>query len=164
MVIKLDISTTFWISSLINNTVLHFLNTTLIEKIISLFENFFISFTTAKMFLMSSTSQISLLLDSMSILVWFLTVNATIPAQILFKISPRFNEHWNLDKISVKSQQDFCCFNEELSSIRSCSDQSCPYLALSHLISSYLAPSHLITYSILKPLIMSHHIKMYLVL
>ena len=99
--IKLDISTTFWISNLINDTVLCFLNTTLIEKIIFLFENPFIFFTTAKMLLISFTSQTSLFLNPMSILVQFLAVNAMTSAQILPKTLPRFSKHWNLDKVSV---------------------------------------------------------------
>ena len=93
---------------MINNTILCFSSITLIKKVISLFENPFISFTTAKMLLMNFMFQILLLLNSMSILVWFLTVNATTPAQILPKTSPRFSKHWNLNKISVKPHQDFC--------------------------------------------------------
>ena len=163
MVIELDISTVFWISSLINDTVLCFSNITLIEKIIFLFENLFISFTTAKMLLMSFMSQILLLLNLISIFVWFLAVNIMTSAQILSKISFRFNKHWNLNKISVKSWQGFCCFNEESLSIKSYSDQSCSYLALPCLILSHLAPPCLVTYSILKPLIIPHHVKMCLI-
>ena len=154
----------FWISDLINNTILHFLSTTLIGKIISLSENSSIFFITAKMLLMSFTSQISSLLNPISILVWFLIVNATTLAQILPKTSFRFSKHWNLNKISVKLWQDFCCFNEEPPSTKSCSDQFCSHLALPHLISLYLAPPHLITYPILKSLIVPHYIKMHLVL
>ena len=164
MMIEFGISITFWILNLIDDTVLHFLNTTLIEKIISLSENFSIFFTTVKMLLMNFISQTLLLLNLILILVQFLTVNVMTPAQILPKTSLRFNEHWNLDKISVKSQQGFCCFNEELFLIRFCSDQFCSHLALFHLISPHLASSCLITYSILKPSIISHHVKMCLVL
>ena len=99
--IKFGISTVFWISNLIDDTVLCFLNTTLIKKIISLSENPFIFFTTAKMLLMSFIPQILPLLNLMSILVQFLTVNAIILAQILPKTLPRFSEHWNLNKVSV---------------------------------------------------------------
>ena len=140
MAIKFDISTTFWISNLINNTILHFSNIILIKKVISLSGNFFIFFTTIKMLLMNFISQISSLLNLMSIFVQFLAVNTTIPAQILPKISLRFSKYWNLNKISVKSQQGFYCFNKELFSIRFCSNQSCPYL-----ISSHLVPPHLVT-------------------
>ena len=63
----------------------------------------------------------------------------------------------------MKSQQDFCCFNEESHLTRSCSDQSCPHLALP-LILSHLAPPYLTTYSVFKFLIMPYHIKMCLVL
>ena len=83
----------FWISSLIDNTVLHFSNTTLIGKVISLFENLSISFTTVKMLLISFMSQTSLLLNPMSILVQFLTVNVMTSAQILLKILSRFSKH-----------------------------------------------------------------------
>ena len=99
-------STAFWIPSLINDTVLHFSNIILIKKINFLSENSFIFFTTVKMLLMSFTSQILSLLNFMSILVWFFAVNATIPAQILSKTSPRFSKHWNLNKISVASTRN----------------------------------------------------------
>ena len=157
-------STVFWISNLINDTVLCFSNITLIEKIISLFKNPFIFFTTAKMLLMSFISQILLLLNPMSILVQFLTVNVMTSAQILSKILLRFSKYWNFNKISVKPQQGFCCFDKELSSIRSYSDQSCFHLALLHLTSPCLISPHLVTYSILKLLIVPHHVKMCLVL
>ena len=164
MTIKLDISITFWIPSLIDDTVLHFSSIILIEKVISLSENLSISSTTAKMFLINSTFQTLLLLNPMSILVWFLAVNTTTPAQILPKTLLRFNEHWNFNKISVKPQQDFCCFNEKPPSTRSCSDQSCLHLALPYLTLPHLTPLYLVTYSIFKPLIMPHHVKMCLVL
>ena len=64
----------------------------------------------------------------------------------------------------MKPQQGFCYFDKELPSTRSCSDQFCPHLALPYLTSPCLAPPHLVTYSILKSLIMPHHIKMCLVL
>ena len=85
MAIKLSMLTVSWISSLIDNTVLHFSSITLIEKVISLSENPFISSTTAKMLLMNFTSQTPPLLNPMSILVWFLAVNIMTPAQILPK-------------------------------------------------------------------------------
>ena len=143
MMIELDISTVSWISSLINDTVLCFSNITLIEKVISLSENSFIFFTTAKMLLMNFMSQTLLLLNPMSILVQFLAVNVTTSTQILSKTLLRFNEHWNLNKISVKFWQGFCCFNEKLS----CLTSPC-----------------LVAYSILKSSIMPHYIKMHLVL
>ena len=64
----------------------------------------------------------------------------------------------------MKSQQDFCCFNEELSSIKFYSNQSCLHLALPCLTLPCLTPSHLVAYLILKSLIVSYHIKMHLVL
>ena len=128
---------------MINDTVFHFSNITLIRKVISLSENLSIFFTTAKMLLMSFISQISPFLNSMSILVQFLAVNVTTSAQILPKISLRFNKHWNLNKISVKLQQGFCCFNKK---------------------SPHLVLPYLVTYSILKFSIIFHYIKMHLVL
>ena len=113
MVIELDMSTAFWISSLINNTVLHFSSTTLIGKVISLSENPFISSTTAKMLLMSFIPQTLLLLDPISILVWFFAVNAMTSAQILPKPHPdsvsteTLTEFlWNLNKVSVASTRN----------------------------------------------------------
>ena len=156
-------STVSWISSLINDTVLCFSNITLIRKVISLFGNSFIFFTTVKMLLINFMSQILLLLNPMSILVQFLAINVMISAQILLKILLRFNEHWNLNKVSVKLWQDFCCFDEELLSTRSCSNQFCPHLALLCLILPCLAPPCLVTYSILKFLTVPHHVKMCLV-
>ena len=100
----------------------------------------------------------------MSILIQFLAVNVMISAQILFKTSLKFSKHWNLNKIFIKPQQGFCYFDKEPFSTRSCLDQSCPHLALPHLTLPYLAPPCLITYPILKSLIVSHHIKMCLVL
>ena len=164
MMIEFDISTVFWISNLINDTVLCFLNIILIKKIISLSENSFIFFIIIKMFLISFTSQILSLLNFILIFVWFLAINITTSAQILFKISFRFSKHWNFDKIFIKFWQSFCCFNEKLPSIRFCSDQFCPYLALPHLTLPHLVPSHLIIYSILKSLIVPHHVKMHLIL
>ena len=112
MIIEFDISTVFWIPNLIDNTVLCFSSITLIEKVISLSGNPFIFFTTAKMLLMSFMSQTLLLLNPISILVQFLTVNTMTPVQILSKILPRFSKHWNLNKVSVAlmrkcPQQDF---------------------------------------------------------
>ena len=156
-------STVFWIPSLIDNTVLHFSNITSTGKVIFLSENLFISSTTAKILLINFMPQTLPLLNPMSILIQFLTVNTTTPVQILPKILSRFNEHWNLDKISVKSQQGFCCFNEKPPSTRFCSDQSCSHLALPCLTLPCLVPPCLITYSILKSLIISHYIKMCLV-
>ena len=108
MMIKLDMSIMFWTSDSIDDTVLHFSNTMLIEKVISLSGNSFISFTTVKMLLMNFTSQTLLLLNPMSIFVWFLAVNATTPAQILPKSYPDsvsteiLTEFlWNFNKISV---------------------------------------------------------------
>ena len=174
--IELGMSTASWISSLIDNITLHFSNTTLIGKIISLSGNFFIFFTTVKMLLISFISQTLLLLNPILILVQFLAVNAMTLAQILPKTSPRFSKHWNLNKVSVKSWQGFCEILTRFlllwwgtAPTRSCSDWSCPHLALPclslpHLTLPHLAPPHLAAYPILKSLIMPHHIKMCLVL
>ena len=119
MVIKFNILITFYISNLINDTVLCFSNIILIEKVISLSENSFIFFTTVKMLLMSFMPQILLFLNSISIFVQFLAVNTTISTQILFKpcsdlvntkILTRFL--WNLNKVSVALMRN--CLNKIL--------------------------------------------------
>ena len=119
MMIELNISTVFWISNLIDNTVLHFLNTMLIRKVISLSENPFISFKTVKILLISSIPQTLLLLNLMSILIWFLVVNIMTSAQILPKsYSDSANTKilteflWKLNKVSVALMRN--CLNKIL--------------------------------------------------
>ena len=146
----------FWISSSINNTVPHFLSITLIKKIISLSENLFISFTTAKMLLINFISQTSSFLNLMLILVQFLIVNVTISVQILSKSYS--------DSASTRTLIRFLLLQQETTSTKFCSDWFCSHLALPHLTSPHLAPPHLVAYLIIKSLIMPHHIKMHLVL
>ena len=105
--------TVSWISNLINDTVLYFLNIILIKKIISLFKNLFIFFITVKMLLINFMSQILLLLNLISIFVQFLTANTTTPAQILPKPCPDSASIktltkflWNLNKVSVASTRN----------------------------------------------------------
>ena len=164
MTIKLCKSTTFWIPNLINDIILYFPSTTSIRKIISLSGNPSISFTTTKMLLISFTSQIPLLLNPISILEQFLAVNIMISVQILLETSLKFSKHWNFNKVFIKFWQDFYCFDKEPLLIKSCSDQSCSHLTLPHLTLPCLISPCLIAYSILKSLIIPHHVKMCLVL
>ena len=119
IMIEFDISITFWILDLINNIIFCFLSTMLIGKIISLFENPFISFTTAKILLINFIFQILLLLNFISIFIWFFTVNFMTSAQIL----PKFHSDsastetlteflWNLNKVFIALTRN--CLNNIL--------------------------------------------------
>ena len=148
MMIELGMSTASWIPSLIDNTVLHFSSTTLIEKVIFLSENPFIFSTTAKMLLMSFMPQTLLLLNPMSILVQFLTVNVTTSVQILPKPCP--------DSVSTKTLTRFLLLQQETTPNK--------ILLRSILFSSSLV-SNLASFSpTSSTLIVPYHIKMCLVL